>query len=550
MKVSMELSLHNYFDVELQNTKTGEVRRYKAYNTVTDLFYERIFQYSSGRDAMDAVFVGIGTGTITTSSTSIFTTVSGGEKSLDHIEYTCISPGTFRRISTAVYGETEAIGNLTEIGVGTSTKNLSTHAFFTDSEGNPISIEKTNTDRLTVTVTIYSSISVSGAGRRGTLPMSIQHDYNSDYWYPSRRLAVMNEVGLKTPITDGGSIELGEGNRMDKLLFGGNSFCTANNYSSILQISGLFEPIVGYYDYKGFTDTIQLSWTVSANTLPATLRYTLRNQIKSTDNNCDNDRTFAIKSMNISNLLSFTFPNHDVFPPKELEFTLVGDGVSTGFNLGVPELISNNANFPVTVTIDGTSTNAYTFNGKDFTLKQAWCTSDNKYLVGSTIRKSTNVVYGYILVPFYGDSLTHGYIERNDGTLTYDFETAKEVDTLQTEIPCVLEYSNDNISWTEAARVTSAAPPTVVTQTFNAVSARYWRVTAQWKYNSSSSSGGTSNAVHFAGNFDKVTPQIVFATPPASGAEIKVKAYTEYPLKNVNWLIDQIVFDLVVNRGD
>lgn len=553
MKVGMKLSLHNYFDVELENTLTGEVRRYKAYNTVTDLFYKRMFQYHNGTGTMDAVCVGTGTGTITTSSTSIFTTVSNGLKSLTHTEYTCISPGTFRRVSTALFGETDALGNLTEIGVGSGTTSLATHAFFTDSEGNPITIEKTNTDRLTVTVTIYSSISVSGAGRRGTLPMGIRHNYkDSDYWYPSRRLAVMNEVGLKTP-WKGTNAELSDGSQMANLLFGTNPFCGLGSQRDALQISGLFEPLPGYHDSSGFTGRIFLNHTSSITNLPATLRYTLRSQIKSTDNNCDDSRTFAIKSMNIFDLLSFTFPNHDVFPPKELEFTLVGDGVTTGFNLGVPELIANDSNFPVTVTIDGVATNAFTFNGKDFTLKQAWCTSDNKYLVGSTISKSPTGSYvaGTILVPFYGSSIDGGYVERTNGTLTYDFESPKEVDTLQSEIACILEYSTDGTTWTEAARTTTTrvvSPPAPTTVTFAAITARYWRVTATWKYGDTNT--GKANALHFAGNFDKVTPQIEFTNPPANGVEIKVKAYTEYPLKNANWLIDQIVFDLVVDRGD
>ena len=554
MKVGMKLSLHNYFDVELQNTQTGEIRRYKAYNTVTDLFYKRIFECNgSSIGTTEMVCVGTGTGTITESSTSIFATVNSGTKLLTHKEYTCISPGTFRRISTAVFGETDALGNLTEIGVGSGNTNLATHAFFTDSEGNPITIEKTNTDRLTVTVTIYSTVSVSGAGRRGTLPMSICYDYaDSDYWYPSRRLAVMNEVGLKTPLY-GKSAELGAGSHMSNLLFGTNPFCDSNSFSTALLISGLYEPIPGYFDASGFTGTIALNWTSNTKTLPATLRYTLRDQIKSTNNNCSDGRTFEIKSMNLYDLLSFTFPNHSVFPPKELEFTLVGDGVTTGFNLGVPELMAGDSNFPVTVTIDGVATNAYTFNGKDFTLKQAWCTADNKYLVGSTIRKQQSRVKGRILVPFYGTSMSGGYIKKEDGTLVYDFELPKAVNTLQSEIACVLEYSNDQTTWTEAARITTTnvvEPPIPTVVTFNEISARYWRVTSTWKFDNDSGSYSRNNAIHFAGNFDKVTPQIEFSTPPANGVEIKVKAYTEYPLKNANWLIDDIVFDLVVDRGD
>lgn len=81
---------------------------------------------------------------------------------------------------------------------------------------------------------------------------------------------------------------------------------------------------------------------------------------------------------------------------------------------------------------------------------------------------------------------------------------------------------------------------------FTAVTARYYKLEFDSLQAYSKQQGDAGKTL---GAFDFVTNQLEFVTPPAAGSVIKVKAKTEYPIKNSNWLIDQMVLDYSITRG-
>ena len=133
----------------------------------------------------------------------------------------------------------------------------------------------------------------------------------------------------------------------------------------------------------------------------------------------------------------------------------------------------------------------------------------------------------------------------------YDFGTTKSVNELRCSSwgnpkTCILYKSDDKETWTEVSRITDMVSDNNYQQSFTPVTARYYKLefdSLQGYPRQQSDAGKTLGA------FDFVTNQLEFVTPPAAGSVIKVKAKTEYPIKNSNWLIDQMVLDYSITRG-
>ena len=233
-------------------------------------------------------------------------------------------------------------------------------------------------------------------------------------------------------------------------------------------------------------------------------------------------------------------PNHNLFAPIDLTLEQVGDGTTTDFNFGIACLMTEGTK----VYIDGTlvPANEYTFYGKDFTNRQAWISQHGTYLVDQTgeIRYATSSM-GADPVTTLPLMCTGETSSANELTLYYDFKEPYTVNALKHEVngDCSLYYSNDNVNWT---LVTTRTAATDTVYTFTPITARYWKTYI-------ASFANTQQLIRCVGAFDYMRPQLQFNTPPAANAIITIETKSEYPLKNSNWIIEQVTFDCTIDKA-
>lgn len=503
MNVNSGVTLHNKFDWKLTRGDTGEVKQEgTAYNIVLDRYYNTL--PTNDRLKLTGISVGTGTGTPATTDTGLFSFLdrSGGTLS----DVTELAPHQYSMTLTVTFTENQANGLLTEVGIGAASEDrIMTHAMLTDAEGHTITVEKTNTDRLTVTATMYLTLQYPqnvlphelplGDKRLGChVPAATSKSLSSCPWIIRRALGDCENLGASNP-----------------------GICVAKH-----------APLVGY------------RFTASTSFFTNGFRQT-SSRILSTDWN----KPFTYQIYGIDTALGvIPLPNHTVFPPVELELEAVGDGTTTGFNFGIPELTAD-----IQVWVDGVlqPANSYTWNRKDFTLRQAWVSQNADYLINQ---------------PYIGDGY-HGYfaspiIQWTDRDkrmsadypkeFVYDFGSPYTVNTLKsTSCNFDLYYSSDNTNWTLAGSITNAGYDVTDTVTISPISARYWK--SVWNNIYYIPEDTDWNAGKFLGAFDNVTNQLEFNSAPANGAVIKIKSKTEYPIKNSNWIIDQVVIDTTITKG-
>jgi hypothetical protein len=177
-KPSLYASIHNRFDIEVFDTKTGKIRqRAQAENVICNSFWTRWF---GGNSAVGYIHYGSGSGTPSVTDTKLFNFIaavsySGGIWDTNHYAEGYISLRNSIQLS-----ETTSVGRtITEVGLayGTTSTYLTTHAMIQDMNGNPISIEKTNTDIITIYATRFLHWDVEGYDGMEVIPSSL-----NEYW--------------------------------------------------------------------------------------------------------------------------------------------------------------------------------------------------------------------------------------------------------------------------------------------------------------------------------------------------------------------------------
>lgn len=156
-ELSIELGLHNRFDIEVLDASTGEVRkRACAFNVICDNLWNVYLQNNDG-NYFKYIHYGDGEGTPSSSDTQLFSLVgykevTGGQTQWDRVS------GVYARTQQIQLNASDAVGEtLTEVGVayGTAASTLCTHAMLKDMNGNPISIVKTDLDVINIYATIF-----------------------------------------------------------------------------------------------------------------------------------------------------------------------------------------------------------------------------------------------------------------------------------------------------------------------------------------------------------------------------------------------------------
>ena len=155
MKVKQKVSLHNRFDIEVRDSRTGKIRqRAYAENIILNQAWAQIL--ATGRDWFNSIAYGTGTGTILATRTALFTPLSI-KTATDSVFVSDFENNFLSHRQKIVLIETEHIGaQISEVGIASSSSNtLCTHALIKDMSGNSVTINKTDVDVVTIYATVF-----------------------------------------------------------------------------------------------------------------------------------------------------------------------------------------------------------------------------------------------------------------------------------------------------------------------------------------------------------------------------------------------------------
>ena len=522
----MNLSVHNHFDIELRDAKTGEVKqRCTAYNMVLDNLYNKWCNISTvWNNSVSYIWL--------TSNVTPMAITDTTAPSPRWSNYVTLANGTYdgttftlTKTGTTTFSESQANADLTAVMVGSNADNMFTYAQFTDTEGHPIIITKTNSDTLTITVTMYVTFIYDY--QSSPLQM-LPTNYRADPCYPQDNgdlskhcPAYLSRVGVGS--TDARGMCL---STLSKYVCTDNTDYLDPNYFAPVSISR--------------TNTRCTTSRILSTELNSKITYQVRG--------------IALFCMTINSGSStyrptefISLPNHAIYPPKQLTLTTSGDGNTVDFNLGVPLLMTDNVQVYINDVLQSTDT--YTFNGKDYNFYQAWESGDSQFV--TKLENLNTWYYGttkYTHLCNFPQLTTSG-----QGTwykqCYYDFKSPITVTHLKgmseyTTKSDKVWYSTDNTNWTQITEWTATTTDLTLS---TPIQARYWRITDM-------NAGGLATTHYGKGYvstaFGDPKPQLHFNTAPSDGSTITVKAYTEYPIKNSNWIIEPMTIDFNIQRGN
>ena len=165
LKADLTASIHNRFDVEVVDSKTGKIKaKAEAFNVICNNLWTQLLAPGT---YFNAIHYGTGTGTPSASDSSLFS-FSGALSSFKETTYGAdILNGTTWCRRQVRLEPSEAVGvTISEVGIAYSTSQnaLCTHAMLQDMNGNPVSITKTNTDIINIYATVFAHHSVFNDG--------------------------------------------------------------------------------------------------------------------------------------------------------------------------------------------------------------------------------------------------------------------------------------------------------------------------------------------------------------------------------------------------
>ena len=152
MEIKQNVNIHNRFDVHIDNIETGEHREFIGYNIILDQMWTRL---CGGSLYFRYIHFGIGTGTPTPEGTSLFNHL-GTRQAVTEETIKALPVSSWTR-KIVLNPEEYVEETITEVGIAydSSASNLVTHAMLKDSEGNAISITKSDTDVVTIYATVF-----------------------------------------------------------------------------------------------------------------------------------------------------------------------------------------------------------------------------------------------------------------------------------------------------------------------------------------------------------------------------------------------------------
>ena len=515
MQVNMSSSLHNKFEFQLINSEGVVTQEVTAYNLVTDSYYTRSNRSGDGVTFSNIV-LGTGTGEVSTSDTALFNQIASKSSGISSGNITYVDVNQFSVQSVVTFTEAEAIGLITEVGLrGNNT--LYTHAMVTDAEGHQISINKTDTDRLIITITLYLTISLPDT----MVPYQGIGSTAFSWCGDQKRYTAFSDGDIHFFV---------------RKMLG----CSDYRWIDAGTLGLAVSPKGGTGSYNGGYDN-NFSWGLSASDTPNGIRYQNNGRVLSADWNLPG--TYQIYGFNTP--IGHIPITSDIFPPLPLTLSEVADGTSTGFNFKIPRLMSD-----VKVYIDDVlqPANSYTWNGIDYVNTfQSWETTQaDKLLENPAEWNSDYYNFGRVHSLIFNSSWHANSNERfSTDTMIFDFGAPQQFTRAYkpeaNRAYSDWQYSDDNENWTT---LTIPASDANIYDLPEPITARYLKTTnatsADWS-NSWTPTGHTHLCCF--------KNQLEFNTAPLADAVVKVEAKSAYPIKNSNWLFDQFVLDFTISRA-
>lgn len=539
MHTPIKMQFNNNYHVELIDSSTGIVKqRGDFHNLTTDLIGTVFTGVSTTatdtgargeRGLLYVIGVGSGTTPPTSSDTELESELWRGTVTLQSLEW--LDDYTARRTASVTFPASSSyVGNVTEVCIYSSyapysntrkEHSMVTRSLLTDSEGQQISFDKTDTDILTVTVTVEVSLkSVEGSFEIFKRPYFIASKLGKGYEYSYNIRNVYGNLNLCRFYyvldnfyrnSDSTAVELSTPS-ID-ILGGGNGATSRSGY-------------IKYPTVRIGTSTITSERYYKAIAAPAIGFWKLPNE--------DVFPAYTISGISIGvgdgiatdfiNPLCYFKKNTDKVYKNGVQ--LVRDIDYTINNVGNAKCLPEIAELTVASKISSNATSSTTLN--DWVPLFVPTTS---VAPGNGVKFFSNANPLYIeyeedvtfnclacVGNWYAPSGTNGYNNVSSSTVVY------------------IDYSIDGTVYEEAGQANIASSFNI---DFEAKTAKYWRLrtsstnTIGMRFTSSSS---TTVDSYMMLNFKD--PYIKFTTPPASGDVLTMDVDMDLIMKNENFVID------------
>lgn len=484
------IKLHNRFDIEVRDSKTGDLKQKGiAENIVLNQMYTRIC-------ADAAYFVNIhfgnGTGTLDPTRTSLFNHL--GTRTAETEETIKAFPVSKWVRKITLNPEEFVDTSFTEVGIayGSTNTNLVTHALIKDSEGNPLSLTKTNLDVLVIYATVFIEF----------------NEVSSMKWY-----------------TPAGS------NKLVVYLTSGTA--TSPVYAQ-LHVDTIYQPAL---------TTKYMTPTVSGNKrVFGTVRFGISEA---------NSIVNQIKGFSLTQIAGFEMPAPDILGNWSLQDTTigVGDGIKTNF------VVPYGAVKNIIVKVNGVETSDYLYGGSlvpppnnsDYSYPHTPIALE---LIG--VLSIISINEAFLQVSKYGtqtmiverlQSMAGFYvgIQRMSGNFNSDGASAR----------MTVYGSNDQVTWEvvlsqfNSSSSYNSSPIKWATFAGTVDQYRYLKFVSfstDYALSTYNFSHKSYVAVPTGGNLIK------FATAPAQDAVVEVAGTLEYLPKNENYVLD-VGFEIEYGEG-
>lgn len=521
----------NTYNFVLTDTRTGEIKQdVTSHNLITRGWWE------SQEDNIDATPIGLvlGDGEGVPSFERIMLFNAKWAREFDSVKNNKVSDELVEKIITVIFpASAEYVGNITEAGLyntrfydGHWHERCQTHCLITDAENHPITINKTENDKLTVTVTY-----------RIKIPRRI-NDFN---------FFSVDKGNFKRLWKDGSS---------------------GIFYSSSTGLVFLKNRIPISSDYQDGIPLDNKNITYENNY--RTIVYNTQRMLAAQGN------THYYPCLTVQGIGYYTLPNNNVFPPYPINAINIGigDGVKTKFKnplnyfMKDTDVIYINGQ-PKQRGVDYTIDNENNFDmlnelSAGNWIKKIYSEADGKYdyyvynwerfpqrLFSCVENIEFNREY---LNSEYADDMKGRYIQLNV-PLYIELEELKKINSISlrkagydeasndiSNISIKLEYSNDKNIYKEAFTSENFNLKSNKVFHFKAIEALYWKMTII---------GDPSNKeAIWMNNYNiEVSPflgyigddQITFKTPPALDDVITMDVQMDIPFKNENYSLDASV---------
>lgn len=158
MNIEIPAKIHNKFDFEVRDIRSGEIKqKAKAENIILNTLWGML---GSTQDFSQYISYGSGTGTLSTNRTTLFTKIASLTPIIAETAYNVPPLASFCKKKAVIVAGTQIGKTITEVGYGDST--LYTHALIKDAEGNPLSVGPLSEfDEVTIYSTVFAEITLA-----------------------------------------------------------------------------------------------------------------------------------------------------------------------------------------------------------------------------------------------------------------------------------------------------------------------------------------------------------------------------------------------------